>query len=1273
MTRRPCLLALAFLGVGAGWAGGAPADPADVYFRAEKAFSAGDWLEAASLYTEAAEGIDDGRRSVCYERLLRIHARLGRLDQAIRSGLRCRDVLVRINATDRVPEIDLQLGECYLLLGHYRTADQHHERALSGGSDTLAPLRRLTALIHLARSAEKQRDHAAAAGWWSRTEKAALRELAGGPDVSQRDRVEYTWRLADSYLFQKKPDAAIARLKPLLPIHDRLEDPAGKRDTLRRLAAHSTLKGDHAQAEKYLREALTLHKGLDAAKPVVSGELAEELADAVEAQNHPAEALRWREDAAAAYQVALRDAGADRAASARAVPVFWKLDKLYQKMSRYPQALQLTELQATHWSGNSLLDPRLQSELGALRVLRGQTADSRPVLREAVASLEGQSPVNLIDLPRALTNLAAVEEITGELDRAGALTTRCRQLYERYQIPEDVVLVEVHNVEGACAADRGVYATAVERLTSGIDLCGRLGPAADPAYANLLLNLALVHKSQGDLDEAARRCRETRAVYRRLGGAEELGLAALDAATASLEAARGRIAEAYAFTPKLFEICKKHNHVGGPILTTALHCEGLHYLAERDFAGAEGSWGRLRALQEKEKLSLLLPRTLNYLAIAAELQAQPEKAEELYNRARSLQQDNPRAFPATHFITLWRLAGLVDRRGRKEEARGLLEQALSVVETARLQTYGAGEQRALFFAQFLPGFEQLTEVCLRDGDVPGALAALTRSRSRALLDQLQLASIDPRATLTGPQGEALRRKEDEQRLRINRLRARAGLLPLDAVDDPKGKALLAELDEAQQTYARTWVEILNANPMYRHLTADLSPTAFLPALRKAVPPRAMLAVYCLGRERSHLLLLGGGGARAEAFPLVVPAEVAQRIGSVGTYSPETALGRRDIILRKKRPPDEAPAPAPRPAAGPTVPLTVGVARDLIDQYCRQVSDPEFRPTRDIVLRPRRADKPLDPQRIEFLADVLLPAEARKRIKDSGAETLIVVPDGPLHKLPLESLVVEGGLKPRFVLDEFPPIVYAPSAAVLALVADRQPVRGPLSLLTVCNPAYPQTKNATPPKTVQNVVLGLQGQMPLLPGTAAESRRIRALFDAKNVTALEGKEATERAVARAVGGKRILHLAAHGFADDRLGNLFGGIALTPPPAGKESAEEDGFLSLHEIYLLRLADCELAVLSACETNVGPQQPLEAGVTLASGFLAAGARRVVASHWSVDDETTAVLMEAFFTQVTAAKGDRIDYARALHLARKKVRDQADTATPFFWAPFVLVGAAD
>jgi len=192
--------------------------------------------------------------------------------------------------------------------------------------------------------------------------------------------------------------------------------------------------------------------------------------------------------------------------------------------------------------------------------------------------------------------------------------------------------------------------------------------------------------------------------------------------------------------------------------------------------------------------------------------------------------------------------------------------------------------------------------------------------------------------------------------------------------------------------------------------------------------------------------------------------------------------------------------------------------------------------------------------------------------------------------------------------------------------------------------------------------------------ARESERIARLFAPAQVAALRGKRATKKELVAHLPGRRVVHTAAHGLADDRFGNRFGALALTPPAAGEE-ASEDSFLSLHEVYTLPLKDCDCAVLSACVTNVGPQRPLEAGVTLAGGFLAAGARRVVASHGGVDDESTAELMEAFFREATGAgrPGRPPSYARALQLARRAVRGQARWSAPSYWAPFVLVGPPD
>ncbi len=184
-----------------------------------------------------------------------------------------------------------------------------------------------------------------------------------------------------------------------------------------------------------------------------------------------------------------------------------------------------------------------------------------------------------------------------------------------------------------------------------------------------------------------------------------------------------------------------------------------------------------------------------------------------------------------------------------------------------------------------------------------------------------------------------------------------------------------------------------------------------------------------------------------------------------------------------------------------------------------------------------------------------------------------------------------------------------------------------------------------------------------------------------VKPLLGKHATEKNFVDFVRGRGIVHLAAHSVMDQKYGNLFGAIALPPPTDAVSTEGNDGFLTYNEILRLDLKDCELAVLSAGQTNVGPgDRPFEAGSTLAQAFLAAGARRVVASHWSVSDDSTAELMKHFFDlmAIELRKSGRLDAATALHQAKRKLRetklpDGADWKDPYHWAPFVLLGPTD
>ena len=185
----------------------------------------------------------------------------------------------------------------------------------------------------------------------------------------------------------------------------------------------------------------------------------------------------------------------------------------------------------------------------------------------------------------------------------------------------------------------------------------------------------------------------------------------------------------------------------------------------------------------------------------------------------------------------------------------------------------------------------------------------------------------------------------------------------------------------------------------------------------------------------------------------------------------------------------------------------------------------------------------------------------------------------------------------------------------------------------------------------------------------------AFAGSERVTVLEGLAASESNLRSSLGDHRFLHMATHGLVDERRGSLFASLALTPPPGPTVDSEDDGFLQLFEIYGLHLSSVEIAVLSACDTNVGESFEGEGVFAMSRGFLASGAQRVVASQWPVDDASTAMLMGHFFQAIAEAEqaGESIDFARALRDAKLAVRSDPDHpqwAGPYFWAPFILTG---
>lgn len=246
-----------------------------------------------------------------------------------------------------------------------------------------------------------------------------------------------------------------------------------------------------------------------------------------------------------------------------------------------------------------------------------------------------------------------------------------------------------------------------------------------------------------------------------------------------------------------------------------------------------------------------------------------------------------------------------------------------------------------------------------------------------------------------------------------------------------------------------------------------------------------------------------------------------------------------------------------------------------------------------------------------------------------SESAILIPAGHLAVLPLHAAWTEDTSRPtkrRYALDEIN-ITYAPSAH--ALWQANLAVEGPTeSLMAVDNP------DGT------------------LPWARDEVRAVLNLFE--KATHLPGEKATCNAVKENMQTAHVLHFATHGQAgwqEEELARL---------------KLVDGDLTLPEVFELRLRKTRLAVLSACETGVPGLKLIDEMIGLPAGLMQAGVPGVVGSLWAVDDGSTALLMQNFYT--FWRKGG-MDPREALRQAQIWLRDSL-LESPYHWAAFTYTG---
>jgi CHAT domain-containing protein len=310
--------------------------------------------------------------------------------------------------------------------------------------------------------------------------------------------------------------------------------------------------------------------------------------------------------------------------------------------------------------------------------------------------------------------------------------------------------------------------------------------------------------------------------------------------------------------------------------------------------------------------------------------------------------------------------------------------------------------------------------------------------------------------------------------------------------------------------------------------------------------------------------------------------------------------------------------------------------------------------------------------------------------------LVIVADGALQLIPFTVFPDPKDASANLISNY--EIVTLPSASVLALqrreLANRK--EAPLSLAVVADPVFdvdddrmvrvlsktkglktkdqPQTTAGHAASSDTKVDLALlnalrdvsldPNALPRLYKSRDEAAEISTVVSSKESFTAIGFYASRNLV---MSGKldqyRNVHFATHGLMDLEHPEL-SGIVLSR--FDEKGQPQDGYLRLYEIYNLNLP-AELVVLSACQTGSGKQIRGEGLMALTRGFMYAGAARVVATLWKVDDAATAELMGLFYKEMFT-NGKRP--AAALRDAQIGLSKQRRWSSPYYWAGFVLQG---
>jgi len=854
--------------------------------------------------------------------------------------------------------------------------------------------------------------------------------------------------------------------------------------------------------------------------------------------------------------------------------------------------------------------------------LRGEVAQAREQLEIALRLEEKRQPESLF-VVWALRRLGVTAEGQDDLAEADRMNRRAYDLVVRLAPGSGAEAATANNL-AATTAMRGDLEQAELYLARTLRIQEQFSPESEGLVMNLL-NYGELLLDRGNFAGAEAAFLRAKRILEKVN-TENDELAATLYLLGKVAGERGDHDAAESLFRRQLALLEKLDSSGSQTRDRLMNL-GKLALLQRQGARAEGLWQH--ALEISEQLNSTGPKSascLMGLAEAMRLQGRDSEAETFLRRAMAIWQEiNPEAVDAASIHL--KLGALLLERGDREASEAHLRAAIQICE--KYQYHGLLSE----------SYQALARLQARRGQAEKAIASYLTAVDCLEAQRTRLGGAQESQWLYGsPLGDlyfeaaenqiALARPQKAWEL-VERGRARgfqellaqrdlrfAGELPVELYAERH--RLAAEYDRVQAELA-DWMPEQGSERMEelqgRLRDLRLEQAEVQERFRRASPR-----------------------IRALESPTTLDLAAARTALDPGTVLLTYSIGETRSFLF---------VIAAEGVPGPGLswyPLAIGKA-DLAK---------EVEGFRNLLGRPDTDPSALK-QSGRSLYDLLVrPAEPVL----AKADRWLISADGPLHSLPFAALVSGD----RY-LAESKPIHIVASAAIyreIKAARSKKPQAATLELLAVGDPLYPPAETATEPQAQTALKRGLR--LGPLPGTRGEVEEISGLFPGGR--SLLGLDASEEAIKSLAPQARRIHFACHGLLDEQF-PLNSALAFSIP-GHPEEGRDNGLLQAWEIFEELRLDADLVTLSACDSGLGKEMGGEGLVGLVRAFQFAGARSVLASLWSVSDDSTADLMKRFYGYLK--KGRSKD--EALRAAQVDLIRSRDFAHPYYWAAFQLTG---